>query len=487
MTNFVPIENSPDSDRQIKRTAEIDLCLEEIQSKNPFNRSRAIRRLGELHASPEPLVAALHDSNPYVRSAAAEALGHMVTNPTTEVIEGLLSAIDDVNDFVCAAAINSLGLLHNESAAIQLDDCLYDDNPLVVQSAIIALARIQPKGIAEKILPFFQSDQYLVRLATIRAMGLLNYQPAADLFIQQLSSLSHAENLQDQKLARLCIENLAHMQYRPAIPILTDIASREVGLRSCAVEALILMNADEAAPILAPLLNDPSNKLRRHLIELMVRAEYRDALPMIRPLLLDPAISVRESALLAVSHWRDYSALEVIRAICFHDPNPFVRPQAILALTNLQKMDAVPDLERLAADMNAFVRKSVLQAVEHLPEKDDRVINILQQLAQDPEIETDALAFLARLGVSPAQIDLMRPHSVPPPVGGGPSLTLIPNSLHPRAVDLLEKLRTWQLHLPELSDRVPLEKIADLDQALAVLITALQQPNSNPADTGSSG
>ena len=486
MTDSEPIEYSPDSDRQTKRLVEIDLCLTETQSKNPFNRSRAIRRLGELHGPPEPLLAALHDANPYVRSAAAEALGHMVTNPTAAVVEGLLSAIDDVNDFVCAAAINSLGLLRSEIAAVQMDDCLYDDNPLVVQSAIIALARIHPKGIAEKILPFFQSEQYLVRLATIRAMGLLNYQPAANQIVQQLSSLSHAENLQDQKLARLCIENLAQMQYRPAIPILTDIASREVGLRSCAVEALILMNADEAAPNLAPLLNDPSNKLRRHLIELMVRAEYRDALPMIRPLLLDSAISVRESALMAVAHWKDLSAVEVIRTICFHDPNPYIRPQAILALTKLQRMDAVPDLERLVMDMNAFVRKSILQAVEYLPDKDDRVIKILQQLAQDPEIETEVLSFLANLGISQAQIASLRQQTVPTRGGSGPYLTYIPNALHPKAVDLLDKLQTWQLYLPELSGNVPLEKIADLDQALAVLITALQQHNSSPADTSGS-
>ena len=146
-----PLSLSPDELRRQDRQREIMKCLVELRSINPHHRSSAAKRLGELKAEPEALLAAMDDPNGFVRSAAAEALGHAVNEPAPDIVEGLLSAIDDSNDYVCSAAINSLGLLRVTEAVDQILPCLEDRNPVVVQAAILALARISPPGIADRL------------------------------------------------------------------------------------------------------------------------------------------------------------------------------------------------------------------------------------------------------------------------------------------------------------------------------------------------
>ena len=89
----------------------------------------------------------LQDPNGFVRSAAAEALGRSVELPAPEVISHLLTAIDDPNHYVCAAAVNSLGLLGAAQAIDQIEACLDDAEPIVVPAAILAMARIDPSGL----------------------------------------------------------------------------------------------------------------------------------------------------------------------------------------------------------------------------------------------------------------------------------------------------------------------------------------------------
>ena len=67
--------------------------------------------------------------------------------PAPEVISHLLTAIDDPNHYVCAAAVNSLGLLGAAQAIDQIEACLDDAEPIVVQAAILAMARIDPQRI----------------------------------------------------------------------------------------------------------------------------------------------------------------------------------------------------------------------------------------------------------------------------------------------------------------------------------------------------
>ncbi len=452
--------------RNNDKQEEIDRCLRLIQSRNPRDRSYAAKRLGELKARPDILMSLMEDPNGFVRSAAAEALGRSIELPAPEVISHLLAAIDDPNNYVCAAAVNSLGLLEAKGAVNQVEACLTDTHPIIVQAAILALARIDPDLIKDRLTELIQSDEYLIHLAATRACGWLLHRPCGPFILKALKNFMDAGDQEDLKLPKLYIEVLAKLGTKEAIPTLVEIAEHEVGLRGVAVEALIEMNAEEAAAILSPLLSDPSNRLRRNLIEMMMQADYAAALPLVRPLLKDSAITVRETALAAVSKWGDRVSVEDVRNIAFNDPNPFVRPQAVITLTNLLGQDALPDLVDLSEDLNLHVRRAVAQSlaqIEHLT-PDGKAA--LLRLADDEDT-----AEFAREALQVHDLSAVKPMPEKTPKMRAP----FPEALQEQRDLLLTMLEDWQESLPDLQKHFSLEELADVDQALSTLIVYLRE------------
>ena len=411
----------------------------------------------------------LDDPNGFVRSASAEALGRSVELPAPEVVSCLLAAIDDPNNYVCAAAVNSLGLLQASQALEQIEACLDDQQPIVVQAAILAMARIDPDRIQPRLIEFLHSEEYLIHLAATRACGWLCYQECSPDVFQALKDFMATNEEQDLKLPKLYIEVLARLDMKEAIPVLVEIAEKEVGLRGVAVEALVEMNAEEAASILSPLLSDPSNRLRRNLIEMMMQADYEAALPLVRPLLRDSAITVRETALAAVSKWGDMVSIDEVRNIAYNDPNPFVRPQAVITLTHLLGQDAMPDLVDLADDLNLHVRRAVAQCLAEMEYLSPESRQALLHLAGDPdtaEFAHRALSAHDLVGIQP----------IPTPK---PSLKVpVPEAIISDSQPLLDLLETWQETLPELQRGFDLEILSEVDQALSTLILYLRELNN---------
>ena len=445
---------------------EIERCLNQIHSRNPRDRSYAAKRLGELKARPDVLMSLLDDPNGFVRSASAEALGRSVDLPAPEVVSHLLAAIDDPNNYVCAAAVNSLGLLGAEEAVTQIETCLDDPHPIVVQAAILALARIAPGKLEHRLLDFLRSEAYLIHLAATRACGWLSYKQCSAYILQSLKDAMVVEDRRDFKLPKLYIEVLARLGVQEAIPTLLEIAEREVGLRGAAVEALVEMNVEAAASVLTPLLNDPSNRLRRNLIEMMMQADYVTALPLIRPLLHDSAITVRESALAAISKWGDKVSVEDVRDMAYKDPNPFVRPQAVITLTTLIGQDALPDLVNLAEDLNLHVRRSVAQSLAEMGFLTPEAKRALLRLAEDvdtAEFAAEAMDVHDLSAVHP--LPTLRPEIKMP----------IPEGLIHDPVSLRLLLENWQESLPGLQSQFDLKQLSELDQALSCLIVYLRE------------
>ena len=409
----------------------------------------------------------MDDPNGFVRSASAEALGRSVELPAPEVLSHLLAAIDDPNNYVCAAAVNSLGLLKAEQALAQVEACLDDQHPIIVQAAILAMTRIDPERIKARLLDFLQSDEYLIHLAATRACGWLSYKPCGEVILEALKDFMANNDQQDLKLPKLYIEVLTRLEVKTAIPTLVEIAEREVGLRGVAVEALVEMDAEEAASILSPLLSDPSNRLRRNLIEMMMQADYKAALPFVRPLLRDSAITVRETALAAVSKWQDKVSVEDVRRIAFTDPNPFVRPQAVITLTRLGGQDALPDLVELSDDPNLHVRRAVAQCLAEMDYMTPAAKAALLHLADEEETLEYAQEALEKY-------DLEGLRSVP--AATEPTVvTPIPDDLKDESELLLNLLETWQGSLLGLQKDIGLRELADVDNALSTLIVYLRE------------
>ena len=105
------------TEREQARQAEIEDCLRRAKSPDTRVRSAAVKRLGELAADAQPLLDALSDTESHVREAAARGLGTAtIGDRLAEVVDQLLAAIDDPNDYVVTGALSSLGQLHAVSA-----------------------------------------------------------------------------------------------------------------------------------------------------------------------------------------------------------------------------------------------------------------------------------------------------------------------------------------------------------------------------------
>jgi HEAT repeat protein len=151
---------------------------------------------------------------------------------------------------------------------------------------------------------------YAVRACATWGIARLQYRPAAPFLIEALERCvvlprrSEAEACE----ARRYIRALRSVGAQEALPILIRTALGAVGLRSTAVQALVELGPEQAAPALVGLLSDPGQRLRRQLLRLMVKAGSH-ALPAIRDLLHADRHDVRLSALRALGRLQDPDAV----------------------------------------------------------------------------------------------------------------------------------------------------------------------------------
>jgi HEAT repeat protein len=202
---------------------------------------------------------------------------------------------------------------------------------------------------------------------------------------------------------------------------------------------------------------------------MMMQADYEAALPLIRPLLRDNAITVRETALAAISKWGDKVSVEDVRNIAYNDPNPFVRPQAVITLAKLLGQEALLDLVDLSEDLNIHVRRAAAQGMAEMDYLTPEAKAALLKLAKDEdtaEFTREALEVHDLSAIHPMpQIEEKR--RVP-----------VPEELRSRSLMLLDMLEIWQESLPDLQRNFDLEELSEVDQALSTLIVYLRDINN---------
>jgi HEAT repeat protein len=426
--------------------SEIASQVEALQAPIANVRAAAARRLGQLKAGAEALVGALQDSKESVRVAAAQALAGIPAVDEAQhtlVLDHLLSAIDDPSDKVCQAAIWALGMRRETAASDQVAEMLSVSNPFIAGNALLALARMEDTRIAPELLDYLNHPNEYVRTQAVRAVALLRYAPAGPAILAMLTRL-RAERT-GQGMPRHAVVNhlfdaIAALQLTEAIPLLLDVARHDVGLRGKAVETLVALQAQEAAETLAHMLADPSTSLRRNLLHLMGEFKYLPAIPFIRPLLHDSQPAIRRAALNTLTRLGDRESSAAIEGMCFHDPSPFARVEAVLALIQLQGQAALPVLRALAADPNADVRRAVVSSLLELGTWGQDELRIAARFIADFPNDT----LVARLQPVLADHPLPAPASPLPP-SAPPA---IPPALLDRREALAGLLQTWLAALP---------------------------------------
>jgi HEAT repeat protein len=443
-------------DRDVLRQQEIAYQMNQAHSHLVATRASAIRRLGELHSGVDLLLSALDDSPENVRMAAAGALGNFVEDARlAEITEALLSAIDDPSEKVCQSAIRSLGLLHAQQARPDIEAFLDDPNPYIVGAAILTLGRLNAKDLGPRFVEFLDHKSLYIQTQAVRAIGYIGYTPAGPRLVEMIHQFRQArrstehpspqaflEHQEDELYTTLnhLIRAVSELKTREAVPILTEIARQDVGLRGLAVEALIATGADISPQMLSSLLADPSVQLRRRVITLVSKARYRPALPLLRKMLEEDSAVMRSLSLQAVTQMRDLEALTQIEWMCYHDTNPFTRIQAVHSLATFVGKDEPERLLPLAEDANFEVRRSAVTHLLENPVSSRAIAGALARFAYDyPEDELSA-SIADALGKAGIDRSIMEePASVE---DRSPAATL-PEALRSDAPHLLILLERW--------------------------------------------
>jgi hypothetical protein len=318
---------------------------------------------------------------------------------------------------------------------------------------------------------------------------LLKYAPAAPQILDLLQTtrqerLSAEQNdLQSRlewreddlySLQNQLIRAAGDLQLHEAVPLLIEIAQKDIGLRGLAVEALIAIGAEIAPELLNNLLADPSVYLRKRLIALMVQHNYVQALPLIRPLLRAENASTRSAALQAVTQMMDSGTVAEVVWMCFHDSNPFIRVQAVQSLVTLCGQDALPQILLLAGDANFQVRRAaILRLVEAVP-ADQPSLAALARFSHDyPEDELSTLigVHLQKNNYQPDETDEGQP-VIP---------SLLPPELLAEAPLLLVSLDRWRSVLRQ-GDKPAGPEAQKIEEALSLLIHHLGEINNGPTE-----
>jgi HEAT repeat protein len=439
-----------------RRLPQLALELANLASRDEATSSAAATRLTSLCPTADELSALLNERNPFVRSGAAKWMRHIGPLPAAAA-DALRTAIYDQNPFVVQAALGTTGVLRLEEARKDARSCLEDTNPCIVHAAIFALGRLGPAEEGAHLTHFLQHPEQHVQVAAIAALAGLNYPAAVQPMLELLESACGMRGTQrpQLQLASKLISALGAMGAANAAPLLIRVAREEVGLRGLAVQALIDLKAEEAAPALVPLLEqlrDSSHEERLccRLLYLMTSSNYRFAMPAVRGFLGHRQPGVRCAALKAVAGWADRDALADVRRVAFEDPSAFVRPVAVAALAELLGREALPLLERLSSDGNALVRGAVATALSELGEEGRHLLSRL--MADEAQaVSRAAQEALARL-----------PMPALPDVPVGPAQ--VPASLRPQADAARAFLKRWLVEGAS----------GPLASALGVVVAALQ-------------
>ena len=273
----------------------------------------------------ELLLSVVDDGDASVRAAAIDALGGFA-HPA--IAPALLAALQDYDSGVRRLAVRAVGSRAAHLPGVALDEAiallLQDLNPQVVEQAIVALGRLD-SGVARQALIALLVEEHcplVLQLQAVRALGWSKSPEAVELLLGQLDRcLVESDQLKTSQpdvpglalpLAREIIVVLGRLRapqpvaqaaqalelFLPSIFAQTDAAlKRAVAL---ALGQLGLASSFEA---LCPFLQDPSPGLSFHIVAALRRLDPAGGLARLQRLAEAQSGLAEESLLQAIAEW----------------------------------------------------------------------------------------------------------------------------------------------------------------------------------------
>jgi HEAT repeat protein len=388
----------------------------------------------------------------------------------------LIELAERGNKFVASAAMRLLVKIGSsrgyETSKLYLD-C---DNPHLLEGAIGLFGLSAKNEELTQLEKFLQHPNPRLREASVKVLSQRGHKGALPVFLEMLDDLRcHVrenfgrENIRGSQV-RTLLGAIVGAQGEEAIPLLVEIATKDVSMRTYAIDSLLDINPLSAAPAVAHLLADRSASLVNAVLRLVVKADYRLALPLIRSLLGNSDGTVRFHALHALIDWNDTESAKAISLMAKQEAAPVLRCLAVDGLVKLKPAGCENDIALLLGDLNVQVRVAAVKGLASLRELSSDTRLALEHLAIHDESEQVRSLALPACDHESRVTQITKSDLL----DDAPPVLLIPPQLVQSSTDMLAYLRDWRESLPQLAGTCPIQQMNDLDKSLGILIHALE-------------
>ena len=396
--------------RQIGQPA-VQLLRSCLADKDDDIRTFAVDLIADIGycAYPEDVVRLLEaDPNQNVRASAARAIGALEYRPG---LPALAAALRD-NEWVCFSALESLGLLKDESSVNPILSLLGNPSETLRYAAIETLGKIGSPQSSGPLVARLTKAGNFEKNAIIRSLVQIGMTPAmteiADLLIEMFSHGEWEESL-------VSLTGLADLKHGPAIPVILDAAGALDPSDPAQEDRLLAMkqallkfgcNAD-----LIAVLADPAVKFRSKVIAAEVVGALRctEAVQSLITLLSGDLREVRRAAILALGNIGGDDALKMLR-MCINDRDGHVRNAAIIELGrsgDRASFDAL--LNHLGIESYRDVFEETVKALLKIDSKSfiprlGSLAPVVREIVARNLTDTDALLALSREADVPTRV-----------------------------------------------------------------------------------
>jgi glycerophosphoryl diester phosphodiesterase/HEAT repeat protein len=347
--------------RPVERT--LESLVTKAETGESDSRAKAILQLSRYRGFPlqKDFLHWLLDSDERVSRAAALAL---VTERPRASVSEFAEALRSTHAGTRANAARALGAMKTPAATVI--PLLQDNDPKVLQAALMALVQMPGKVSTETLLHLLNGDNLMVKGAA--AMALAQHQPdvAATILLKQLRQVRESLTVMSDDYARRGKPMLTDTEVQPikaayrcelqlvqAISIVKGLVAtqaleehafrpeKDFSLDSTNMAAFELWDRVTTAPSSAVQALASSDVQAADRAEWMLVKSGAPVLPVVRKLLSDPNPQVRKRAIEIVAWQADVESLEMLRSMQTNDA-----PDADLLQWSIEKITSLHPASR---------------------------------------------------------------------------------------------------------------------------------------------
>ncbi|ESA38140.1 heat repeat-containing protein [Leptolyngbya sp. Heron Island J] len=289
--------------------------------------AKSLQHLGDEDAI-DALIQSLNDESPRVQEIAVTALWEMA-NPV--VIPPLLDCLrSDHEPEVREEALSALKELVAPDDLLKLLDAIQVDDENVQLNVLILLRKIHDAQALPYILPFFESENPVLREASVVTLRYLNQ------VVRCEPALALAKDINDE-VRRSAILTLGYLSDETVVPMLCSAIATDPDwqVRRNAAQSLDLHATTAATPALTQALADDHWQVRKFTARALQKVATNETIPTLIKALSDEYSDVRRDAAIALGNLGNPEVLPALKQT-LDDPDRDVQIFSQRAIQKIQ-------------------------------------------------------------------------------------------------------------------------------------------------------